>query len=114
MIILLKKGNFMTCPNCNGEVELTTKRYFKTLLGKHICPNCSSSFSLKYTKRYFLWILLSIAFVIGSSIFIINFITNKEVLNIIYMIWLIVLFFVYCFIDRKIENTMPTRLNKFK
>lgn len=100
----------MICPNCNEEVELTTKRYFKTLLGKHTCPNCSSTFSLKYTKKYFLWIFLSIVFVVGSSLLIINFITNKEVLNITYSIYLLVLFFVYCFIDRKIENSMPTRI----
>ena len=99
----------MTCPNCNEKVELTTKRYFKTLLGKHICPNCSSVFSLKYTRRYFLWIFLSIVFVLGSSLFIINFVTNKEVLNVTYIIYLVILFFVYSFIDRKIENSLETR-----
>jgi hypothetical protein len=100
----------MTCPYCNKKVELTTKRYFKTLLGKHICPKCSTTFSLKYTKRYFLWIVLSIVFVVGSSLLIINFITNKELLNVTYMIYLVILFFVYCFIDRKIENNMPTHI----
>jgi hypothetical protein len=47
--------------------------------------------------------------VVFSSLFIINFVTNKEVLNIIYMIWLVILFFVCSFIDRKIENSLPTR-----
>ncbi|MDD2894563.1 MAG: hypothetical protein PHG81_00970 [Aliarcobacter sp.] len=99
----------MNCPNCNQEVELTTKRYFKSLLGKHICPNCSTVFSLKHTKIYFLWIFVSIVFVVFSSLFIINFVTNKEVLDITYTIYLVILFFIYCFIDRKIENSLPTR-----
>ncbi|MDZ7818526.1 MAG: hypothetical protein U5K55_07880 [Aliarcobacter sp.] len=99
----------MNCPKCNEKVELTTKRYFKTFLGRHTCPNCFNSFSLKYTKKYFLWIFLSIIFVVLSSLFIINFITNKEVLDIIYMVYLLILFFVYCFIDRKIENNLLTK-----
>ena len=99
----------MNCPNCNEKVELTTKRYFKSLLGKHICPNCSTIFSSKHTKIYFLWIFLSIVFVLFSSLFIINFITNKEVLDITYLIYLVILFFVCSFIDRKIENSLPTR-----
>lgn len=109
MIKSKKQGEFMNCPNCNEEVELTTKRYFKSFLGKHICPNCSTVFSLKHTKIYFLWIFVSIIFVAFSSLFIINFVTNKEVLNIIYMLWLVILFFVCSFIDRKIENSLPTR-----
>jgi hypothetical protein len=99
----------MNCPNCNEKIELTTKRYFKSLLGKHICPNCSTTFSLKHTKTYFLWIFLSIVFVLFSSLFIINFVTNKEDLDITYMIYLVILFFVCSFIDRKIENSLPTR-----
>ena len=99
----------MICPNCNEEVELTTKRYFGSLFGKYICPKCSTKFKLKRTKRYFLWIFLSIVFVVFSSLFIINFVTNKEVLNIIYMLWLVILLFVCSFIDRKIENSLPTR-----
>ena len=99
----------MTCPNCNEKIELTTTKYFKSLLGKYTCPSCSSNFKLKRTKIYFLWIFLSIAFVIVSSLFIINSISNKEVLDISYFVWLVVLFIVYTFIDRKIENTMPTQ-----
>ena len=99
----------MNCPNCNKEVELTTKRYFGSLFGKHICPKCSTIFKLKRTKRYFLWIFLSIVFVVVSSLFIINTISDKEVLDISYFVWLVVLFIVYTFIDRKIENTMPTQ-----
>lgn len=99
----------MNCPNCKEKVELTTKRYFKSLLGKHICPKCSTEFKLNYTKVYFLWIFLSIVFVIESSLFIINFITNKEVLDVIYLVYLVILFFIYSFIDRKIENSMETR-----
>ena len=99
----------MTCPNCNKKVELTTKKYFKSLLGKYTCPSCSANFKLKRTKIYFLWIFLSIVFVVFSSLFIINFVTNKEVLDSTYMVYLMILFFVYCFIDRKIENSLPTK-----
>jgi pilus assembly protein TadC len=109
MIKSKKQGKFMNCPNCNEEVELTTKRYFGSLFGKYICPKCSTKFKLKRTKRYFLWIFLSIVFVVFSSLFIINFVTNKEVLDITYMVYLVILFFVYCFIDRKIENSLPTK-----
>ena len=84
MIKSKKQGKFMNCPNCNKEVELTT-------------------------KRYFLWIFLSIIFVLFSSLFIMNFITNKEVLDSTYMVYLVILFFVYCFIDRKIEDNLPTK-----
>jgi pilus assembly protein TadC len=104
------KGIFMICPNCNKKVELTTKKYFKSLLGNYICPDCSSKFKLKRTKIYFLWIFLSIIIVILSSLFIINSITNKEFLNVTYFSWLIVLFFLYTYIDRKIENSMPTQV----
>ena len=99
----------MTCPNCNKKVELTTKKYFKSLLGKYTCPSCSANFKLKRTKIYFLWIFLSIVFVVVSSLFIINTISDKEVLDISYFVWLVLLFIVYTFIDRKIENTMPTQ-----
>ena len=99
----------MTCPNCNKKVELTTKKYFKSLLGKYTCPSCSANFKLKRTKIYFLWIFLSIVFVVCSSLVIINFVTNKEVLDVTYMVYLGILFFVYCFIDRKIENSLPTK-----
>jgi pilus assembly protein TadC len=99
----------MNCPNCNEKIELTTKRYFSSLFGKHSCPNCSTTFSLIRTKIYFLWIFLSIIFVVFSSLFIINFVTNKEVLDITYIFYLVILFFVYCFIDRKIENSLPTK-----
>ena len=109
MIKSKKQGKFMNCPNCNEEVELTTKRYFGSLFGKYICPKCSTKFKLKRTKRYFLWIFLSIVFVVFSSLFIINFVTNKEVLDITYMVYLVILFFVYCFIDRKIEDNLPTK-----
>ena len=109
MIKSKKQGKFMNCPNCNEEVELTTKRYFGSLFGKYICPKCSTKFKLKRTKRYFLWIFLSIIFVLFSSLFIMNFITNKEVLDSTYMVYLVILFFVYCFIDRKIENSLPTK-----
>ena len=109
MIKSKKQGRSMTCPNCNEEVELTTKRYFSSLFGKHICPNCSIIFKLKRTKIYFLWIFLSIIFVVFSSLFIINFVTNKEVLDITYIFYLGILFFVYCFIDRKIENSLATK-----
>ena len=106
MIKLKKQGKFMNCPNCNEKIELTTKRYFGSLFGKHICPNCSIIFKLKRTKVYFLWIFVSIIFVVFSSLFIIN----KEVLDITYMVYLGILFFVYCFIDRKIENSLPTKV----
>lgn len=109
MIKSKKQGKFMNCPNCNEKIELTTKRYFSSLFGKHICSNCSIIFKLKRTKIYFLWIFLSIIFVVFSSLFIINFVTNKEVLDITYMVYLVILFFVYCFIDRKIENSLPTK-----
>ena len=99
----------MNCPNCNKKIELTTKRYFGSLFGKHTCPNCFSKLKIKHTKIYFLWIFLSLIFVIISSLFIINFVTNKEVLDITYMVYLGILFFVYCFIDRKIENSLPTK-----
>lgn len=110
MIKSKKRGESMNCPNCNEKIELTTKRYFGSLFGKHICPNCSITFKLKRTKIYFLWIFLSMVFVLISSLFIINFVTNKEVLDIFYMVYLGILFFVYCFIDRKIENSLPTKV----
>lgn len=99
----------MNCPNCNEKIELTTKRYFGSLFGKYICPNCSIIYKLKRTKIYFLWIFLSIVFVVFSSLYIINFVKNQEVLDIIYMLYLGILFFVYCFIDRKIENSLATK-----
>ncbi len=99
----------MNCPNCNEKIELTTKRYFGSLFGKHICPNCSIIYKLKRTKIYFLWIFLSIVFVVFSSLYIINFVKNQEVLDIIYMLYLGILFFVYFFIDRKIENSLATK-----
>ena len=99
----------MNCPNCNEKVELTAKRYFGSLFGKHICPSCSANFKLKRTKTYFLWIVLSIVFVVFSSLFILNSILDKEILNIVYFTWLVVLFFVYSFIDRKIENSLTTK-----
>lgn len=98
----------MNCPSCNKKVELTSKKYFKSLLGKHDCPYCSSKFKLKRTKIYFIWILLSIVIVAGGSFFISTFITDKKVLDISYGIWLLSLFFIYTYIDRKIENNMPT------
>lgn len=98
----------MKCPSCNKKVELTNKRYFKSLLGKHDCPYCLSQFKLKHTKIYFLWIFLSIAMVIGGSFFILNFVADRNSLDIFYGVWLMSLFFIYCYIDRKIENNMPT------
>ncbi len=99
----------MNCPNCNEKVELTTKRYFSNFLGRYFCANCSSQFKLKHTKIYFLWIFVSIVFVVFSSLFILNLDMNKELINTIYVFWLIILFFTYTFIDRKIENRMPTK-----
>ena len=74
----------MNCPNCNEKVELTAKRYFGSLFGKHICPSCSANFKLKRTKTYFLWIILSIVFIVFSSLFILNSILDKEILNIVF------------------------------
>ncbi|RXJ83935.1 hypothetical protein [Arcobacter cloacae] len=96
----------MNCPNCNEKIELTTKRYFTSLFGKHTCPNCFSKLKIKHTKIYFLWIFLSLIFVIISSLFILSFFQNQSSKEIIYFIWLVILFIVYTFIDRKIENKM--------
>lgn len=96
----------MNCPNCNEKIELTIKRYFSSLFGKHTCPNCFSKLKIKHTKIYFLWIFLSLIFVIISSLFILSFFQNQSSKEIIYFIWLIILFIVYTFIDRKIENKM--------
>ena len=96
----------MKCPNCNEKIELTTKRYFSSLFGKHTCPKCFSKLKIKHTKIYFLWIFLSLIFVIISSLFILSFFQNQSSKEIIYFIWLVILFIVYTFIDRKIENKM--------
>ena len=96
----------MNCPNCNEKIELTTKRYFSSLFGKHTCPNCFSKLKIKHTKIYFLWIFLSLIFVIISSLFILNYFENESSKNTIYFTWLIILFIVYTFIDRKIENKL--------
>lgn len=96
----------MNCPNCNEKIELTTKRYFSSLFGKHTCPNCFSKLKIKHTKIYFLWIFLSLIFVIISSLFILSYFQNQSSKEIIYFIWLVILFIVYTFIDRKIENKM--------
>lgn len=102
----------MNCPNCNEKVELTTKRYFTSLLGKHTCPNCSCKFKIKHTKIYFLWIFISLIFVIMSSLFILNYFENKASRDMVYFVWLVVLFFIYSFIDRKIENNLPAQALK--
>lgn len=96
----------MKCPNCNEKIELTTKRYFSSLFGKHTCLNCFSKLKIKHTKIYFLWIFLSLIFVIISSLFILSYFQNQSSKEIIYFIWLVILFIVYTFIDRKIENKM--------
>jgi predicted neutral ceramidase superfamily lipid hydrolase len=96
----------MKCPYCNEKIELTTKRYFGSLFGKHNCPNCFSKLKIKHTKIYFLWIFLSLIFVIISSLFILSYFQNQSSKEIIYFIWLVILFIVYTFIDRKIENKM--------
>lgn len=98
----------MTCPNCNEEIDLTNKRYFKSLLGKHECSHCLTQFKLKRTKIYFIWIFLSIIIVIGSSFFILNYVTDRKYLDISYGSLLIFLFFTCSYIDRKIENRLTT------
>ena len=102
----------MNCPNCNEKVELTTKRYFTSLLGKHTCPSCSCKFKIKHTKIYFLWIFISLIFEIMSSLFILNYFENKASRDMVYFVWLVVLFFIYSFIDRKIENNLPAQALK--
>lgn len=98
----------MICPNCNEKIDLTLKRYFKSLFGKHDCPSCYSSFKLKRTKIYFLWIFLSIIIASGGSFLILTFVTDKNFLELYYTIWLWFIFFICCYIDRKIENNLPT------
>lgn len=102
----------MNCPNCNEKIELSTKRYFTSLLGKYTCPSCSCKFKIKHTKIYFLWIFISLILVIMSSLFILNYFENKASRDMVYFVWLVVLFFIYSFIDRKIENNLPAQALK--
>ena len=98
----------MKCPNCNTEVELTVQKYFKSLLGVHSCDSCSTKFKLQRKYKYYLWILLSIPLALLSSYFITTLIIQEDSKNLIFCSWIIVLFFIYTYIDRKIENNLST------
>jgi uncharacterized membrane protein len=98
----------MKCPNCNATVDLTVKKYFKSFLGIHFCDSCSTKFKLQRKYKYYIWILVSIPFALLSSYFIANLEIQENSKNLAFSLWLIVLFLIYTYMDRKIENKLPT------
>ncbi len=44
----------MICPHCNSKFPLTWKRYLKSPLGNHICPDCHKKSALKSTLKYYM------------------------------------------------------------
>jgi transposase-like protein len=98
----------MKCPHCQTTVELDSKLYFKSFLGKYTCPSCSSLFKLKRGIKYFSWVLIAIFIALLDSYFVMNYAQTTTFSGVIFASWLVVLFFSYCYIDRKLENDMPT------
>src|SRR5450631_3913040 len=54
----------MRCPYCNHEFQMTWRRYFKSPMGRHICPSCQqkSYFPLTMTS----WLRVSVFVGIGA------------------------------------------------
>lgn len=98
----------MKCPHCKANVELDSKLYFKSFFGRYTCPSCTSVFKLKRGIKYFIWILIAILIAALDSYYVIEFAKETTFATVIFALWLVILFFAYCFIDRKIENNMPT------
>ena len=98
----------MKCPHCQTNVELDSKLYFKSFLGKYTCPSCLKEFKLKRGMKYFGWVLIAIFIAFLDSYFVMKFAETTTFSSVIFIFWLVILFFSYCYIDRKLENNMPT------
>lgn len=98
----------MKCPHCKTNVELDSKLYFKSFLGRYTCPSCFNKFKLKRGIKYYIWILIAISVAFLDSYFVMNFAKTTSFSAVFFISWLIVLFFAFCYIDRKLENSMPT------
>lgn len=99
----------MKCPHCQTNVELNSELYFKSFFGKYICPSCSLSFKLQRGAKYFIWVIIAVFIAFLDSYFVMEFAKTTTFSGVIFTLWLIVLFFSYCYIDRKLENNMPTK-----
>lgn len=52
----------MICPACKAALELSWRRYLRSLSGKHVCPYCAATFRFKITLKYLqLWLDILIA-----------------------------------------------------
>ncbi|WP_122893136.1 hypothetical protein [Arcobacter peruensis] len=99
----------MKCPHCQTSVELDSKMYFKSLTGKYTCPSCSNKFKLDRSIKYYGWIAIAIFIALIDSYFVMKFAQTTTFSSVIFASWLVVLFFAYCYIDRRLENNMPTK-----
>ena len=99
----------MKCPHCQTSVELDSKMYFKSLIGKYTCPSCTRKFKLDRGMKYYIWIAIAIFIAVIDSYFVMKFAQTTTFSGVIFASWLVVLFFAYCYIDRKLENNMPTK-----
>ncbi len=98
----------MKCPHCEANVELDTKMYFKSFIGKYKCSSCTRKFKLQRGIKYYAWIAVALFIAVIDSYFVIKFAKDTTFSSVIYTSWLVILFFTYCHFDRKIENKMPT------
>ena len=98
----------MKCPHCQTNVELDSSLYFKSFLGKYTCPSCSLSFKLQRGFKYLVWVIIAIFIALLDSYFVMEFAKTTTFSGVIFALWLVVLFFSYCYIDRKLENNMST------
>jgi transposase-like protein len=98
----------MKCPHCETNVELDSKLYFKSFFGRYTCPSCSSKFKLKRGYKYLIWIIIAIVIAFLDSFYVMEFAKETSFSAVIFASWLVVLFFAFCYIDRRIENNMPT------
>ncbi|MBU3015176.1 hypothetical protein KO488_10435 [Poseidonibacter lekithochrous] len=98
----------MKCPHCQTNVKLDSKLYFKSFLGRYTCPSCLNKFKLKRGIKYYIWILIAICVAFLDSYLVMNFAQTTTFSGVIFASWLVLLFFAFCYIDRKLENNMPT------
>lgn len=98
----------MKCPHCDAKVKLDSKLYFKSFLGRYTCPSCNNKFKLKRGIKYYFWILIAIAVAFLDSYYVMSFAQTTTFSGVIFASWLVLLFFAFCYIDRKLENNMPT------
>ncbi len=56
----------MKCPHCNGEMELTWKRYWSSPMGNHQCSACEKFFRFKHSVAYYVTVVC-IAAVLGVA-----------------------------------------------